>query len=173
MRAHGIVLYNQTPSILTLDLTIARGSGEIYVDGLVTEEFERIYRQSFSAVCDLIDHGEIPDTDFSGVDINFSLSHSLPGIPIEGDSYGLLVGLSLALSLGQLEPNPELCITGALGEDGRVLPVGAIEEKRRGAKALGFGMLMLPSTQLDFFSQDIDQLPVATIYEAWAVCQYG
>ncbi len=172
MLSHGIVLLNSQPSILTLDIKILTGQGDIYVEGLVTEEFERIYRQSFSAVCDLIDLGEIPSTDFSGVDVHCSIRHSVADVPITGDSYGLLLGLSLACAFSQIELNPELCVTGALGEGNGVLPVGAIEEKRAGAEALGFTMLMLPKSQLDFFST-INQLPVESLYEAWTVVNYA
>lgn len=170
--AHGIILYNETPSILTLELQIITGTGDVTVSGLVTDEFESIYRRSFSAVCDLIELGEIPEPDFSGLDIHFSLRHSIPDIPIAGDSYGLLLGLSLALGFEQMELNPAICVTGALGENGRVLPVGGITEKRLGAKALGFERIILPGSQLDFFNQDIAQMPVESIYEAWSIVSY-
>lgn len=172
MLSHGIVLYNNSPSILTLDLRISTGFGDIYVDGLVTEEFETIYQRSFSAVCDLVDLGEIPEPDFAGLDIHFCFSHSIPDVPITGDSYGLLLGLSLALAFNNMELNPKLCVTGALGEDARVLPVGGISEKRKGALALGFENIMLPQSQLDFFSKDVGQIPVESLYEAWAIANY-
>jgi predicted ATP-dependent protease len=172
MLAHGIVLYNGLPSKLILDLQITEGTGDIFIDGLVTEEFEQIYRRAFSSVCDLIDLGEIPDTDFSAIDISLSFSHSFSDVPVTGDSYGLLLGLSLGLGLAGSELVPEICVTGALGERGEVIPVGGISEKRKGARSLGFDRIMLPHSQLDFFSKEISQIPVESFYQAWSVVNY-
>ena len=155
-------------------MILRRGTGEVIVHGPITEEFEDVFQRGYNFAYDLAERGEYPLPDLSSHDLYIACSVlGSPDTPIGGDSFGLLLALVLACRFAQQPLRTDWAFTGAIDNDGNVLPVGGIEVKREGAARLGYKGIALPSTQLDFFCTSIDQIPVTTAYEAWAVLTYG
>jgi predicted ATP-dependent protease len=160
---------------LEVSCSLMDGQGDVIIHGPITQEVENVFQRGMQLSWDLADRGEFTMPDLVGRDIVLRLS--VPGandLPIGGDSYGLALAIALAAAFAGRTLSPEIVITGGLGEDGTlVTPVGGICEKRALAKACRFKWMILPSSQLDFFSTEIDQVPVETVYEAWGVLRYG
>lgn len=169
---HGLVIYESQVLPLAIQITIADGVGEVLVAGPIDENFEENFKRAYSFVHDLGDLGEILLPDFSAHDILVSLKIPIPDVPILGDSYGLALGIGLACAASARIVRPSLAITGGLAEDTSVVPVGDIDKKRASARSLGFDLLVLPATQLDFFCTTIAQLPVTRAFDAWTSLTY-
>lgn len=169
---HGLVTYENQTLPLAIHTTIAEGVGEVLVTGPIEESFERNFHRAFSFIHDLGDLGEIFLPDFSAHDILVSFRIPIPDVPIVGESYGLALAIGLACTCSARTIRPSLAVTGGLGEDAIVVPVGDINKKRLAARDLGFDLLVLPAQQLDFFCSTIAQAPVATAFAAWAHLTY-
>jgi ATP-dependent Lon protease len=173
LTAHGIVLLDRLALSLAISCDLQRGRGNVTIQGPITSEIEDVYRRSINACCILADYGEYDLPDLEGTDIllRFAVNGG-DDIPVGGESYGLALASVLASSFARRTISPSLAFVGGIAEDGTVQRIEGIDPKRRQARGLGYGQLMLPAGQLDFFSQDIDQIPVATIFEAWSVLRY-
>lgn len=169
---HGLVVYENQILPLAISTTIAEGVGEVLIAGPIDQGFEENFRRAFSFVHDLSDMGEIFLPDLSAHDILVSLKIPIPDVPILGDSYGLALAVGLACGLSLRTVRPTLAITGGLAENTDVIPVGDIIQKRAAARGLGFDLLVLPASQLDFFNTSIAQLPVSRAFDAWTSLTY-
>jgi PDZ domain-containing protein len=96
---------------------------------------------------------------------------------IGGPSAGLAwaLGLHDLLTPGDLTGGRTIAITGALGIDGTVLPIGGIEDKVVGAAEAGATVLILPDRNLDAARaagrDDVELVPVATFDDALSYLQ--
>lgn len=165
--AHGLVVYESQILPLAIQITIAEGIGEVLVTGPIDQNFEENFRRAFSFVHDLSDMEEIKLPDLSAHDILVSFKIPIPDVPILGDSYGLALAIGLACGLSFRTIRPTLAITGGITEAADVVPVGDINQKRAAARGLGFDLLVLPASQLDFFNTSIAQLPASRAFDVW------
>lgn len=171
----GIVLADDLPFRLECDVRLKRGQGEIMIAACVADPntIEEIVNNAIGFADEIIGLEERPFPDLSSHDLLIRLSTPGLGTPIFGPSYGLLLSLGIIFALNRTAPTITACVTGEVNGSGEVLDVGDISKKRRGAVVLGFDKLMLPTSQVDFFSSEVVQIPVATIFEAYTVSAYG
>jgi PDZ domain-containing protein len=90
---------------------------------------------------------------------------------IGGPSAGLAwaLGLHDLLTPGDLTAGRTIAITGALGIDGTVFPIGGIQDKVVGAAEAGASVLILPEGNLAdarAAGRDVELVPVATFADA-------
>jgi ATP-dependent Lon protease len=171
---NGIVLLDNLALRLEISCDLKFGGGDVIIRGPITTEIEDVYRRALNACCTLSDYGEFVLPDLERTDICLRLAvNGGDDIPVGGASYGLALALVLASSFAGRAVSAQLAICGGIAEDASVQRVEGIDKKRRQARRLGYGQLMLPCGQLDFFSRDIDQIPVSDIYQAWTVLRYA
>lgn len=168
----GICIFDKGVGLITIRAELRVGTGEIFVSGPVTGEFENVFQRSFNAACGILEFEELRTPDFSRFDINITVRNVF-GAPLGGESYGLLLAMVLARTFTRGAIPAEIGVTGILDTEANVLPVDDIERKRVACKSLGITKLFLPGRQLDFFSREVAQVPVDTVYEAWSVLNYG
>ena len=169
----GIALLDHLPFRITCEASLIRGHGDIIISGPVDPSIEETINATLGFAYELCSLGEgrFPDLSVHNLHIRIRLPNS--SAPIVGPSIGLLLCLELLLCLTRQRTNLSTFVTGELDAEGNVLAVGAIEEKRKGVRSLGGERLILPSGQLDFFSTEVIQIPVANIFEAYRVVIYG
>ena len=90
---------------------------------------------------------------------------------IGGPSAGLAwaLGLHDLLTPGDLTAGRTIAITGTLGIDGTVFPIGGIQDKVVGAAEAGASVLILPEGNLAdarAAGRDVELVPVATFADA-------
>jgi predicted ATP-dependent serine protease len=150
---------------------LRRGCGDVIIHGPVTQEVEDVFRKALSTALDLADLGEYaPPSHRQDIILHFEVAGG--DLPVGGESYGLALALVLATEFAGRTLSEALAITGSLGENGTVLGVAGCPRKVASSRTLGFGRIMLPASQLDMFAS-VDQIPVATVYEAWSVVSYA
>jgi ATP-dependent Lon protease len=79
------------------------------------------------------------------------------GIPKDGPSAGLTIGVSLVSLLRGQPVQPDVAMTGEITLRGKVLPVGGIKEKVLAAQRAGIRRIVLPSHN----EKDLVELPQA------------
>ncbi len=95
---------------------------------------------------------------------------------IGGPSAGLAFTLSLLddLTEGDLTPGRDIAVTGTIGVDGTVGPIGGLPQKVEAVKQTGVDVFLVPASQDDLDAamavagDDIEVIPVATVDEAIA-----
>lgn len=91
---------------------------------------------------------------------------------IGGPSAGLAWALGLydLMTPGDLTDGETIAVTGALGADGTVYPIGGVEEKVAAARSAGSSVLILPSGNLDEAraadAPEVRLVPVETFSDA-------
>lgn len=170
---YGIALLDHLPFRITCDVSLVRGRGEILISGPVEPTIEETINASIGFAAQLADFDEGPFPDLSNHNIHIRIRLPATSAPVVGPSLGLLVSLEIICATLRRRPTIPSYVTGAIDYDGNVLPVGAVEEKRVGVAALGGERLILPASQLDFFSSSIIQIPVSNIFEAYRAVTYG
>ncbi len=169
----GIALVDALPFRIQCSVTLRPGNGDILISGPVEESIEEVINHAISFANELAGFESIRFPDLSSRNLNIRINLPKHNAPILGPSYGLLLCLEL---IGALLGRSTACpyaVTGEVNGDGRVLDVGAIEQKRVAAAEFGATAIILPARQLDFFSATITQIPVHNIFEAYTAAFYG
>ncbi len=65
----------------------------------------------------------------------------------EGESIGAVVAVGIMAAVRHNRLLPKVALTGAVGEDGRIFPVGDVPEKIQGAAAAGRSTVLVPKGQ--------------------------
>ena len=170
---YGIALLSGLPFRITCDVALRPGCGDVIISGPVEPSIEETINVSIKFANELASFGEGVYPDLSNKSLNIRIGLPASPAPILGPSYGLLLSLGLICTLLKRSPRISAYVTGDLDSEGNVRSVGGIEEKRRGIVQLGGTTLILPTSQLDFYSTEVIQIPVSNIYEAYRVVTYG
>ncbi len=107
-------------------------------------------------------------------DFEFPLDVEIDAGGIGGPSAGLAFALDIVDELGDedLTRDRTVVVTGALGLDGAVLPIGGIKQKVIGARDAGADIFIVPDANFEEAKDAVDDLrvvPVSTFDEALAV----
>lgn len=171
----GIVLIDDLPFCLECHVQVKPGRGDIIILGQIEPAIEETINNAIRWA-NLIHSLEDDSKDFPNLgdrSLRISLGVRDYPTPILGPSYGLLLGLAIVLALLGRRQTLHPYVTGGVDEDGVVQNVGGISQKRKGVKQLGGSHLILPAAQTDFFSGDVVQIPVRTIFDAYTAVTYG
>lgn len=83
--------------------------------------------------------------DLSNIDIDFDVK--INASVIEGPSAGAAMAASIVLALENIQPSPNIMMTGAIRSNASVVQVGAISEKAAAAKEAGADIFLVPPGQ--------------------------
>jgi ATP-dependent Lon protease len=167
------VILNDGTDILRINGSVRRGNGCITLTGPVSLEIENELEKALSHAQCIADLGEFRFPDLSNVDIHLTFSCQSSELPVSGASYGLGLGIEILRLLSGRRWTDNQCYTGCVDERGDVVPVEGFKRKLHCAAAAGFSRIFVPHDQLDYFSPEIAQVPVESLFEAWSVLSYG
>jgi hypothetical protein len=122
-----------------LHAKIEKGSGQILLpitNTLIGQEFQREARTAVKAASTLL--GINPNE----YDVKFDFS--VNGTSIDGPSAGAAMALAVILAYKHIDLNNDYCITGAVSEDGEIIPVGAVNLKAQVCLANGYKYFFVP-----------------------------
>jgi ATP-dependent Lon protease len=97
---------------------------------------------------------DIPADAFGRFDIH--IHFPMAGVPKDGPSAGITVGLVIASVLSDRPIHHDLSMTGEVSLRGKVLPVGGMREKALAAYRAGFRALVFPAGNV----KDVDDIPL-------------
>lgn len=113
-----------------------------------------------SALADLLDQ------DMRDYDIHVNWPG---GIPVDGPSGGLALGVALCSALLRIPARPQVALTGEVSVRGEVKPVGGIIPKVMAARRAGFSLVVIPEANFPAGGDGEGIRPVRLLAEALEV----
>jgi ATP-dependent Lon protease len=139
--------------VLVVEALKMPGSGRVMTTGQLGEVMKESVQAAHSYVRSRADMLEIADDVFNQFDIHIHFPAA--GVPKDGPSAGITVGLVIASVLSDRPIRHDVAMTGEVSLRGKVLQVGGLREKALAAYRAGFRTLLFPSVNL----KDVGDIP--------------
>lgn len=160
--------------ILIVEALKMPGSGRVLTTGQLGEVMKESVQAAHSYVRSRADVLEIDAESFANYDIHIHFPAA--GVPKDGPSAGITVGLVIASVLSDRPIRHDVAMSGEVSLRGRVLQVGGLREKALAAYRAGFRSMLYPSANekdLDEVPKDVREklelVPVETMDDVFAV----
>ncbi len=139
--------------VLVVEALKMPGSGRVMLTGQLGDVMKESVQAAHSYVRSRSDLLGIDAESFSQFDIH--IHFPMGGVPKDGPSAGITVGLVIASVLSDRPIRHDVTMTGEVSLRGKVLLVGGIREKALAAYRAGFQTMMFPALNL----KDLDEIP--------------
>ncbi len=139
--------------ILIVEALKMPGSGRVMTTGQLGEVMKESVQAAHSYVRSRADLLEIDAESFANYDIHIHFPAA--GVPKDGPSAGITVGLVIASVLSDRPIRHDVAMSGEVSLRGRVLQVGGLREKALAAHRAGFRTMLYPSAN----QKDLDEVP--------------
>lgn len=139
--------------ILVVEALRMPGAGRVTLTGQLGEVMRESVQAAHSYVRSRADDLEIEAEAFSGSDIH--LHFPAGGVPKDGPSAGMTVGLVIASVLSDRPVRHDVALTGEVSLRGKVLVVGGMREKALAAYRAGIRTLVFPAANV----KDLADIP--------------
>jgi ATP-dependent Lon protease len=160
--------------ILIVEALKMPGSGRVMTTGQLGEVMKESVQAAHSYVRSRADLLEIDAESFANYDIHIHFPAA--GVPKDGPSAGITVGLVIASVLSDRPIRHDVAMSGEVSLRGRVLQVGGLREKALAAYRAGFRTMLYPAANekdLDDVPKDVREqlelIPVETMDDVFAV----
>jgi uncharacterized protein len=149
-----------------LDVELKPGSGNIYFTQDKSEigrTFIREARESVEAASTVLGKNLLEKYD-----VYFKFKIDSPSI--DGPSAGAAMALGTILAYKHIDLNHDYCITGAISQDGKILPVGAVDLKAKVCMLNGYKYFFVPYGELspDMINKNIKIYEVKDLNELYS-----
>jgi ATP-dependent Lon protease len=139
--------------ILIVEALKMPGSGRVMTTGQLGEVMKESVQAAHSYVRSRADMLEIDAESFANYDIHIHFPAA--GVPKDGPSAGITVGLVIASVLSDRPIRHDVAMSGEVSLRGRVLQVGGLREKALAAHRAGFRTMLYPAAN----EKDLDDIP--------------
>ena len=139
--------------VLIVEALKMPGQGRVMTTGQLGEVMKESVQAAHSYVRSRADVLEIPDEAFQNYDIHIHFPAG--GVPKDGPSAGITVGLVIASVLSDRPIRHDFAMTGEVSLRGKVLAVGGLREKALASYRAGFRAMLFPATNV----KDISDIP--------------
>ena len=151
--AHGLAWTAAGGEILVVEALKMPGSGRVVTTGQLGEVMRESVQAAHSYVRSRAEMLEIDAEAFANYDIHIHFPAA--GVPKDGPSAGITVGLVIASVLSEKPIRRDLAMTGEVSLRGKVLIVGGLREKALAAYRAGVKTILFPAANV----KDLDEVP--------------
>ena len=151
--ANGLAWTAAGGEVLVVEALKMPGTGRVMTTGQLGEVMKESVQAAHSYVRSRAAMLEIEDEAFSAYDIHIHFPAA--GVPKDGPSAGITVGLVIASVLSEKPIRHDVAMTGEVSLRGKVLAVGGLREKALATYRAGIHTLLFPSVNL----KDIGDIP--------------
>jgi ATP-dependent Lon protease len=151
--ATGLAWTSAGGDILTVEALKMPGGGRVLTTGQLGEVMKESIQAAHSYVRSRADVLEIDAQAFADYDIHIHFPAA--GVPKDGPSAGITVGLVIASVLSDRPIRHDVAMTGEVSLRGRVLAVGGLRDKALAAHRAGFRAMLYPKAN----EKDLDDIP--------------
>ncbi len=170
---HGLAVHgSHQGAVMEIEAAVTAGEGRVLVTGIVEEEDigggnhtmrrKSMARASAENVAALLKNLGYLD-DGKDVHINFP-----GGAPVDGPSAGVAMAVAAVSALTGQPVDGSAAVTGEIGVQGRVLPVGGVPAKTEAARRAGLNRVLIPreNAMERFGKADIQVVLIDTVLQA-------
>lgn len=128
--------------ILTIEVSIVSGKGEILLTGHLGDVMKESARTAISYIHAHADDYDIPERAFKDKDIHIHVPEG--AIPKDGPSAGITIAAAVFSALTGKGVRNDVAMTGEITLRGKVLPIGGLKEKSLAAMRAGIKKVLIP-----------------------------
>ena len=128
--------------ILTIEVSIVSGKGEILLTGHLGDVMKESARTAISYIHAHADDYDIPEGAFKDKDIHIHVPEG--AIPKDGPSAGITIATAVFSALTGKGVRNDVAMTGEITLRGKVLPIGGLKEKSLAAMRAGIKKVLIP-----------------------------
>ena len=128
--------------ILTIEVSIVSGKGEILLTGHLGDVMKESARTAISYIHAHADDYDIPECAFKDKDIHIHVPEG--AIPKDGPSAGITIATAVFSALTGKGVRNDVAMTGEITLRGKVLPIGGLKEKSLAAMRAGIKKVLIP-----------------------------
>ena len=139
--------------ILTIEVSIVSGKGEILLTGHLGDVMKESARTAISYIHAHADDYDIPERAFKDKDIHIHVPEG--AIPKDGPSAGITIATAVFSALTGKGVKNDVAMTGEITLRGKVLPIGGLKEKSLAAMRAGIKKVLIPVDNM----KDLDDIP--------------
>lgn len=139
--------------ILTIEVSIVNGKGEILLTGHLGDVMKESARTAISYIHAHADDYDIPESAFKDKDIHIHVPEG--AIPKDGPSAGITIATAVLSALTGKGVRNDVAMTGEITLRGKVLPIGGLKEKTLAAMRAGIKVVLIPVDNV----KDLAEIP--------------
>lgn len=128
--------------ILTIEVSIVSGKGEILLTGHLGDVMKESARTAISYIHAHAGDYDIPERAFKDKDIHIHVPEG--AIPKDGPSAGITIATAVFSALTGKGVRNDVAMTGEITLRGKVLPIGGLKEKSLAAMRAGIKKVLIP-----------------------------
>ena len=145
--------------LLTTEVTLMPGKGELTLTGKLGEVMQESARTAVSVIRSRADRLGLPKDFHKRLDIHLHVPEG--AIPKDGPSAGITMATALLSVLSGIPVHADVAMTGEITLRGKVLPIGGVKEKLLAAHRAGIRKIILPRDN----EKDISEIPEEILKE--------
>jgi ATP-dependent Lon protease len=151
--ANGLAWTETGGDVLTIEVTILPGKGELQLTGKLGEVMRESGQAALSYARSRAQQLGLDKWFYRDIDVHVHIPDGAS--PKDGPSAGITMAVALVSALTGIPTRPEVAMTGEITLRGTVLPIGGLIEKAVAARRAGLKTVVIPAAN----EKDLEEIP--------------
>ena len=151
--ANGLAWTETGGDVLTIEVTILPGKGELQLTGKLGEVMRESGQAALSYARSRAQQLGLDKWFYRDIDVHVHIPDGAS--PKDGPSAGITMAVALVSALTGIPTRPEVAMTGEITLRGTVLPIGGLIEKAVAARRVGLKTVVIPAAN----EKDLEEIP--------------